>query len=279
MSEIIQKESKCNECVNYAQCKEIEVKFRGRVLEDRGNWREIYDSGKRVGTPIRRCTGAIVKTHTDKFVNKKVLEIGCGSSSEINKAFCKKNNVDYYGIDSRHLPFVFVDINVALLRKLQQNFFSQVFKTLSIKDYRLNKHQCYILDTFPSKKLKEEEFDSIYGNSTIEHWHEKEEDVPTSFGLYKKDIEVCYRLLKKGGVLLMNCPIYVHGNLLFMKGKVGLVEDICASCNWRRIVFEYWRRDYSDLMPYCPERRKKVFKEKFNIDLENIWLLNVVAEK
>lgn len=86
-------------------------------------------------------------------------------------------------------------------------------------------------------------------------------------------------MLKDEGTLLINCPIYVHGNKLFMQGKIEIIKNIFMHNKWKRLIFEYWRKDHSDLMPYCPHARKEYFKKQFNIDLDNIWLLNVVAEK
>ncbi len=76
----------------------------------------------------------------------------------------------------------------------------------------------------------------------------------------------------------MNCPLYVHGNDIFVLGKISIIENFFSS-KWKSVEFEYWRELYDDLMPYCPDKRKKIFKETYNIDLDNIWLLNIVATK
>lgn len=279
MGRIERRECSCEKCVSYNLCKHIEERFHNQIVADKGNWREIYDSGQRVGTPIRRCAQTVFKSYKNAFFNKQVLEIGCGCLSELDKEFCQEYKVDYVGIDPERLPGVFIDNGPVFLRRAQNKVMPKILKLFNVKKYRLNKYQHYIRDSFPSRKLKDKSSELIYGNSTIEHWHEKENNVERSVEAYKNDIDECYRLLCQGGVLLMNCPIYVHGNILFMRGQVSIIEGIFENGNWRKVTFEYWRRNYSGLMPYCPQVRKEYFNNEFGIDLKNIWLLNIVAEK
>jgi hypothetical protein len=69
---------KCKDCISYEECNDMEVKYRETLFQQKGNWREIYENGKRVKTPIRRCARSITIVHQNKFKNKKILEIGCG---------------------------------------------------------------------------------------------------------------------------------------------------------------------------------------------------------
>ncbi len=94
----------CKSCVKYIECKSIESKHVNKLKELEGNWRALFDSGQRVGTPIRRCSHAIVETYRKNFIDKLILEIGCGSSSEIDYKFCNQNNVEYIGLDPERLP-------------------------------------------------------------------------------------------------------------------------------------------------------------------------------
>ncbi|MCK4809549.1 MAG: class I SAM-dependent methyltransferase [Candidatus Omnitrophica bacterium] len=279
MSRIERKEYSCEKCVSYDFCKHIEERFHNQIIADKGNWREIYDNGQRVGTPIRRCAQTIFKSYESIFFNKQVLEIGCGCLSELDKQFCQEHKVNYVGIDPGRLPGVFIDNEPVFLWRVQNKVMPRILKLFNVKKYRLNKYQYYIRDAFPSEELEGRNFDLIYGNSTIEHWHEKESSLELSVEAYKRAMDECYRLLKQGGILLMNCPIYVHGNILFMRGEMDAIEGIFENGNWRKVTFEYWRRNYSGLMPYCPQARKEYFNNEFGIDLENIWLLNIVAKK
>lgn len=273
----------CKSCVKYDECKSIEFRFESQIDKLGGNWRAVFDNGVRVGTPIRRCSHAIVESHQEKFRNKCVLEIGCGPSSEINYPFCKKFNVEYTGLDPERLPQYFIPYTFGkrntIGKRLQNKIFISLIKLFNIRKLpKLNLHQRYIRDYFPTKLLKHGSFDLIYGNSTIEHWHQDVDDMSKSVNLYREDIDFCYELLKPGGKLLMNCPMFVHGNKIFIYGLFDIIAQFFNS-RWASVEFENWRKSHDDLLPYCPVKRKQTFKETYNIDLVNIWLLNIVATK
>lgn len=272
--EIVEVNVHCSSCESYTLCHEIETRHKDELVRFKGNWRPIEFEGRKVGTPIRRCSIAIVKKHIAYFKNSHMLEIGCGPLSEIDYSFCKKNNIRYVGLDPERLPLLKLS-KVRYLNRLS----TIVYSKLKLKRWFLwNDHQKYIRDSFPSKLLKRDSFNLIYGNSTIEHWHENQEDSQEAITLYKKDIQSAYETLKVGGVLIINCPIFVHGNPLFVHGKIELIKKIFQQ-EWKSIKFEYWGKDRDDLMPYCPEARKKYFYDAFKIELKNMWLLNIVAMK
>ena len=145
--------------------------------------------------------------------------------------------------------------------------------------YKRNSYQLYIKNKFPSKYLLPESFDLIYSNSSIEHWHESIEDSDQSLELYKKDISFCYKILKPGGYLLINTPIHVHGNKIFVHGKIEKIEKFFNYDYWKSITFEHWREQFDDLMPYAPVHRKKAWINKYGYDFNNIWIGNIVAKK
>jgi SAM-dependent methyltransferase len=208
--------------------------------------------------------------------NIKMLEIGCGASREISERFCVDRNIEYVGVDES-LPFH--GIKNMPLHNIQQKVIMKFCKALNIrKMQKINSHQRFIRDTFPTKHVNGCFFDVIYGNSTIEHWHEKNEDIESSLSNYKSDIELCYNLLGDGGKLLMSCPIYVHGNHIFMHGHTDMIVEMFSE-NWSSVTFEVWRKSHGDLLPYCPDDRRMYFKEAFDIDLKNIYLINVTAIK
>ena len=270
----------CKECISYDNCSSIENKFRNELEENKGNWRALFDSGKRVDSPLRRCTHAVLKTHISKMKDKRVLEVGCGPLSEITLDICKANNIKYCGIDFDRTRYTYVFEKSRYFEKYQNAIIKRLFKMLNIRKYSINRYQSYVVDKFPSKLLDKCKYDVIYGNSTIEHWHEKNKDFSESEKLYQNDLSIAYELLDNGGKLILNCPIHVHGNNLFVYAKLDAIKNIFTkSAEWKNITFEYWRKDHSGLMPYCPEKRKEVYKNDMGIDLTNIWLLNVIAEK
>ncbi|MCP4264273.1 MAG: class I SAM-dependent methyltransferase [Candidatus Brocadiaceae bacterium] len=267
----------CKSCIKYNECRSIENKYKDKLQELDGNWRAIIENGRRVGTPIRRCSYAIVETHLNKFMDRSVLEIGCGPLSEIDYAFCRQNNVSYTGLDPERIPLYFIPHTKG--KSLQNNIFTSLLKIFNVKKYpKRNLYQRYIMDNFPSHLLEQNSFDLIYSNSSIEHWHQEEEDIQASLNLYREDMNSCYDILRPGGMLLMNCPVYVHGNDIFVRGKINIIENFFSG-KWKSVEFEHWRELHDDLMPYCPDKRKESFKETYSIDLVNIWLLNIVATK
>ena len=250
MNKIIHKQVNCNSCLNYSTCRNIEAKYRDALLENEGNWRAIFQDGKRIGTPIRRCSHSIVKTYLNRFHNKTMLEIGCGPQSEIDYNFCRNNTIQYVGIDPERLPPLYIPGTRG--KSIQDKLFTGALRFFrSTRHPHRNSHQRYILDAFPSRHLKAETFDLIYGNSTVEHWHQHQKDLERSLELYKADFRQCYKLLKPGGALLINCPIFVHGNRIFMEGRIDLIEDFLED-QWSSVVIEHWRQQHDDLMPYCP---------------------------
>ena len=271
----------CLSCSNYINCKEIENKYGAVLAKNNENWRAIFDNGKRVGTPIRRCSHAIVKKHLDKFKNKKVLEIGCGPASEIGYKFCHENNIVYTGIDPDRLPslnsFTTFICDCYFMNRLRNRILTYHIKKKKL--IKKNNLQSYMKDVFPSKYLLQESFDLIYANNSIEHWHQKIENSKGAIALYKNDISHCYKLLKPGGQLLINFPVHVHGNILFVLGAIEKIEQFFDCDQWESVVLEHWRQQHDDLMPYAPVHRKKFWIDTYGVELNNIWLGNFVAKK
>jgi hypothetical protein len=82
--------------------------------------------------------------------------------------------------------------------------------------------------SIPSARLSKLQFNAIYSSNLLEHWHEdiggsssdqawgKNPDYfAESIARYKQDLRVCSELLKPGGVMLIDVPIHLHGNVLF----------------------------------------------------------------
>ncbi len=84
---IVHENINCGSCKRYEECKSIEEKHKDQLEELGGNWRAVFEGKARVGTPTRRCSGAMLDKHLDSFKNSKVLEIGCGPLSPISLDF------------------------------------------------------------------------------------------------------------------------------------------------------------------------------------------------
>lgn len=266
----------CNICKKYEFCKDLWDQYQAQIIQFQGNWRSVKTpDGGRLPSPTRTCSHAIFEKYTPHFKNKRLLEVGCGPLSEFTFEFCQQYQIDYLGLDPERLP-------VGFLKKIPyaSRLIHSLFLFLRVKFWPFrNSSQSYLLDFYPSKKLKPNSFDVIYGNNTIEHWHESETNLNQSIEKYKKDIETSFNLLREGGKLIMICPIKVHGNILFYGAMIDEIKTVFSSQNWSHLSFEHWREDYSGFVAYCPGDRAAHYKKVFNYEMENIWILNVVAEK
>lgn len=264
----------CGACRSYAHCKELETRFAPELAANGGNWRAIFHpDGGRVGTPIRRCALAMLTRHAHLFEDRDVLEVGCGPLSPITEDFCRKHRTRYVGIDPARLPVV--EVPWLPLRGLQRRVFARL---VPWGLHRRSRPRRFILDRFPSARLRGHAFDLIYGSSTIEHWHEDIAEREATIEAYRADIRECFRLLRPGGTLMMDAPMFVHGNRGFMRGDVAMVETFFGE-EWSSVTFEHWREGHDDLAPYRPAHRVRVFRETYGIELENIWIVNLLATR
>ena len=223
------------------------------------NWRD-FKQGSFNEKRLLESRKRIQEFHKrDRFDGVHVLDIGCGSGL---------SSLAFLEMGARVTAFDFDPISVETTRKLiMENYKGSSASRVFRGD---------VLDENFMRGLGE--FDLVYGASTIEHWHEDLENRDDTIRAYREDVRECWRLLRPGGVLLMNAPMFVHGNRWFMRGDVALVESLFGD-EWRSVVFEHWRERHDDLAPYCPAHRQRVFREELGIDLTNIWILNVVATK
>lgn len=264
----------CGACVSYARCKALETRFGAALAANGGNWRAIFDPDRgRVGTPIRRCTLAMLERHMGLFEDKDVLEVGCGPLSPITEAFCRRHRTRYVGLDPARLP-VF-EVPWLPLRGLQRRLFARL---VPWGLHRRSPHRRFVLDRFPSARLRPGSFDLVYGSSTIEHWHEDLADREATIEAYRAAIRECFRLLRPGGVLMLDAPLFVHGNRWFMRGDVAMLEAFFGD-EWSSVTFEHWRERHDDLAPYRPAHRVRVFRETYGIELQNIWIVNLLATR
>jgi len=274
MSTITQVEVRCPNCANYPACKAVEGRYGDTLRGNGGNWRALREGGRRVPSPVRRCAEVWTRQVLGGFRDGRMLEIGCGPSPVFSGKDCEERRINYIGLDET-LPFQGCDR--LPFKDLQQRLVMKTARFLGIRKLPgRTSRQRFIRDTFPSRHVQDYKFDVIYGNSTIEHWHERNFDIEASTALYKRDITACRRLMNDGGRLLMSCPVYVHGNHIFMLGRLDRLQSLFAE-GWVRVTFEYWRRDFGDLMPYCPTARRGHFQAAFGIALENMFLVNVTA--
>lgn len=270
MTQLSHRQVPCPECIAYRHCADIEREWGASVRADLGNWRNLYrPGGGRIGTPIRRCTRAMLDVHGERFRHARVLEIGCGPTSDLTGAFCRRWRVRYLGVDPERLPPL--EIPWLPYRGFQHRVTRRlglVMRTWRRRFRRL---------PFPSPEIVGP-FDLIYSSNSFEHLHEDLTDRNEALAAYRRDIRACLDLLRPGGVLLCNVPIHLHGNRLFVLGDVGTVAEMFGD-EWASVTFEHWRENHGELMPYAPGPRKAAMRVQYGVELTNIWLLNIVAVK
>lgn len=176
--------------------------------------------------PLGACVYAINEEYIREITPKsKVLEIGCGSWSNI-KIACEKIGAIYEGIDT-------------------------------IEEYYGKKTVATKIENLAELSFKDEAFDFVIGNQTIEHWGEHA--CPTDWGLYQ-----IFRVLKVGGKVMLNAPIHFHGTSPFLLGRFSKIKSLFGEFT-PEVVIKKWGENPEPLAPfqlyknYWPLRGKQAF--------------------
>lgn len=74
-------------------------------------------------------------------------------------------------------------------------------------------------------------FDYILCNQTMEHWFE--------YGVsFRRALREINRVLRPGGILMINVPIHNHGNPLFLRGDLNKIKKLFDKRLWNIMLFE-----------------------------------------
>lgn len=93
-----------------------------------------------------------------------------------------------------------------------------------------------------SLPFKDGFFDFIVASQVMEH-------LPVSENGPRRFISEAVRVLKKRGMLLINVPIYLHGQLPFALGHIVEIISFFDGSPFSRMDITYYRKDYCDLAP------------------------------
>ena len=120
----------------------------------------------------------------------------------------------------------------------------------------------------------EEFFDFVFAGQSMEHWSDNEEDLRTGLKLIN-------RVLKTNGMLLIDVPIHLHGNEIFIKGDLKSIYNLFDQSQWYDITFENWRFDYYPLEPIQTWRNKnkEMIIKNSEQEIPSIWNLEITANK
>ena len=193
------------------------------------------------GSPIRKCITASLEKHLSPIQNQTICEIGCGAWS-FAKNIVEKNNCTWLGIDP-------------------VKYDSRGRKTIRT-------HQ----GTANSIPLPSNSVDIVLANQSLEHWYEYRTTFTSGFS-------EMHRILKLGGILIMNFPIHLHGHPIFLKGNINKIKHLWNPYMWSDIHFEEWRKDYKPLEVYQGWKLiNNNIIAKHNEDTST-WIMDVVATK
>lgn len=184
--------------------------------------------------PSGACTIAIVDTYLHKIQKgMRVLEVGCGTWSKILD-HCKLVGAQYEGLD------------------VQKSYYG--IPCIATR-----------FENISDLSFKDEEFDVVIGNQTMEHWAEN--GCTLEWGLYQ-----CFRVLKNDGLLLINVPIHFHGTKEFVHGDIKKISQIFSKFS-SLIKMESWGNPSEPLRPFFAHPNFK--------DLQNkpAYVLNIIAKK
>jgi ubiquinone/menaquinone biosynthesis C-methylase UbiE len=86
-------------------------------------------------------------------------------------------------------------------------------------------------------------FDVVFSSQSIEHWYQ-------STTTFDEGLGEIHRVLKTGGIFLIDFPIFLHGHYIFMLGKENIINRLFTSPSWIIEKNEDWRKNPAPLAPY-----------------------------
>ena len=193
-------------------------------------------------SPIRQCVIASLEQHLSALEGRLVCEIGCGAWP-FAKNIVEGKGCEWLGIDPKE------------------------YNGMGRKTIRTHE------GTVASVPLPDDHVDVVLANQSLEHWHE----YGTSF---RRGFREIHRILKPGGVLIMNFPIHLHGHPIFIRGEISNIRALWSPKLWNNLVFEEWRRNYHPLERY--QGWKLIRNDEHvirNLGQVSTWTMNVIARK
>lgn len=169
------------------------------------------------GSALRRCLVGLLKTEFETLPSRStVLEIGCGAWPMVRDLVGSRNGA-WIGVEPAG-----------------QTIDGQgTIATLAGTVDRID--------------VADASVDYVIANQSVEHWHE----YGSSFA---SGIAEIWRVLRPGGVVSLNFPLYYHGHPLFFEGRIEHVPACFPEAWWSSVRTEIWRADSSPLAPVYHSR-------------------------
>ena len=127
---------------------------------------------------------------------------------------------------------------------------------IDIKETNLATHVCGV-ERMP---FEDNSFDWVIGSQTLEHWKKP-----------AKALREIRRVLRPAGMVSLTAPIHLHGEKMFVAGKLDSIEKLFLQNGFDIELCQKWRKEHCDLVPYRPnDYAKKHLKKAGILDYDNI---------
>jgi len=163
-----------------------------------------------IGTRLRSCVIASIEYHLRNVTGKNILEIGCGETS-FAKTVIETAGGRWFGLDPR-------------TGSRGKN---------SVRSIAGEVHHIPCRDDF---------FDMVVGIQTIEHW--PRDGYLDSASEYGKALSEIWRVLKPGGSVYFDAPVFLHGAPEFVKGDTKSIKHFFSHQPqpWANLKITSWRK-------------------------------------
>ena len=99
-----------------------------------------------------------------------------------------------------------------------------------------------------------ETFDLVFSIQSLEHWEEKDPNLPEKL-TYAGCLGEVWRVLKPGGSIYFDAPIHLHGHEMFVLGDLARIRALFDGRLWTDLTLEKWRYEHEPLAKYpTPEK-------------------------
>lgn len=161
-----------------------------------------------IGTRLCSCIIASIEYHFRNSKGKTILEVGCGETS-FSREVIELSGGKWIGMDPR----------VGSRGKSSvRSIAGEVHHIPCINDY----------------------FDIVMGVQTIEHWSRQES--LESDAEYAEALSEIWRIVKPGGSVYFDAPIYLHGAPEFIKGDIESIKKFFTHQPWKNMKVTSWRK-------------------------------------
>lgn len=176
---------------------------------------------------MRRCVNAIVSKRLPE-ISGNVLEIGFGYSKRFRNIVSDIPSAIWFGIDTRfgaNPKKTDISCGGAFLASVEAMPFSD---------------SC---------------FDVIYASQTMEHWAEPTWGRTKPTATLEGGLAEITRVLKPGGLLLVDVPMRSHGSKIFVRGDELAIRSLFKCDYWDNVDFESWGKNSEPLYRFVGEEK------------------------